>query len=147
VFAWLELKTHCHATEDEAKVARSLQALFPGAKPQITKTAGFHKNPILVISARTERAKDIKEFWRLMDSSGLVGRIVDSLKDEVDEGGLLHLRLGKQEAYLGKPAIARDEDAIVVRMRIARRPGAKATWLDEARDSIRGLLEKHVPGS
>lgn len=147
MFAWLELKTHCHATEDEAKVARSLQVLLPGARPQITKTRGFHKNPILVLLARTERARDIKEFWRLMDSSGLVGHIVDSLGEEVDDGGLLHLRLGKQEAYLGKPVIARDEDAIVVRMKIARRPGVKVTLLDEAKDSIRELLEKHVPKS
>lgn len=144
-FAWLELRTHCHATEDEEKVSLALQFLCPGVKPSSTKTEGFHRNPIIVLAARTDNAKSIREFWRLLHGENLVGSILGLGGKAIDKDSVLHFRLDKQEAYLGKAVLAGDEDAIVVRVKVIRYPSAKGDVMSTARESIMELTQRHVP--
>jgi RNA binding exosome subunit len=144
MFAWLELRAHCHATEDEEKVARAMELLCPQAKRTISRTEGYHGNPILVMTARTDSSKAIRRFWLLMQKEGLVDAILNLGDKIVDDGGVLHLRMGKQEAYLGRAVLANEEDVVAVRLKVPRIPSKKASVFETAKETIMELTRDHV---
>jgi RNA binding exosome subunit len=144
MFAWLELRTHCHATEDQEKVARAMQFICPQARLTVARTEGYNRNTILVMTARTDSSKAIKDFWRLLNRESLVDTVLESGSKMVDGNGVLHLRLGKQEAYLGKAVLSEHEDVVSVRMKIARHSPKKQDLLEIARAAIEELKKTDV---
>jgi len=147
MFAWLELRTHCHATEDESKIEQVMAFLCPSVKSTKKKFEGYHKNPLLVFKSRTEKKKAIKEFWELLDSHGLVQSILQSMEKRLDRENILHFRLGKQETYIGRPTLADDDDVVVVRLKVVAFSTKKRDMLDATRDTITELIGKNVSDS
>ena len=144
MFAWLEARAHCHATEDEDKVARSIKFLCPQIDVALAKTEGYYRNPILVLTARTDRQRLIREFWRSLESHGLTEGILSTGRKMIDEEWIMHLRFGKQEAFGGRAVLVNQEDAVSVRLKIARQPPRNRDALEVARQSIEELTEEHV---
>ncbi len=144
-FAWFELRAHCHATEDEEKVAKVLDFLSPGVRPAKVRAEGFYRNPILVFTARTDSQRLIKGFWRLLDEGGLIPAILDNGGQMIDDEGIIHMRMGKQEAYLGKAALAEGEDVVAVRVKVIKYPSQRGSLLDIAKESIMELTRRHAP--
>jgi RNA binding exosome subunit len=144
MFAWLELRTHCHATEDQEKVAKALGFICPHARLTVARAEGYNRNPILVMIARTDSSRAIKDFWRLMHRESLVDAILGSGGKAVDDNGVLHLRLGKQEAYLGKAVLTDREDVVSVRIKIARFSPQKRNPLEIAKETIEELTKVDV---
>lgn len=144
MFAWLELRAYCHATEDQEKVAKALGFICPQAKVTVTRTEGYNRNPILIMTARTDSSRAIKEFWRLLERESLVGSILEYGRKMVDDNGVLHLRLGKQEAFKGKATLTDREDVVSVRIKIARHPPQSKDPLEIARETIQELTKTDV---
>ena len=145
MFAWLELRTHCHATEEEEKVVKAINFLAPGIKVARQRTEGFHRNPIIVLVARTNSKNMMKDFWRLLDGHGLVSRVLECGAKSVDEDGILHFHLGKQDAYAEKAVLTEGEDVVAVRLKIIRYPSQKDSLFDLAKHTVMELTGGHAP--
>ncbi len=145
MFSWLELRTHCHATEDEEKVTRALKNLCPAINPSVAKMDGYHRNPILVLTVKTNKKKDIRAFWKSLNKHDLVPQVLDMLDDGIDDNGVLHLRLDKQEAHHGRFVLTKHNDSIVAKMKIVRFSGSKVSHAEVARESITELTQSNAP--
>ncbi len=144
MFAWLEARTHCHSTEDEDKVARSIQFFCPQARMAVSRAEGYNRNPILVMTARTDSSRAIKDFWRLIQSQHVIEGVLGMGVRMIDEEWVLHLRFGKQEAFRGEVVLVNQEDAVSVRLKIARQPARNRDAFEAAKESIEELTRDHV---
>jgi RNA binding exosome subunit len=138
-FHYLAFRTSVHATEDPAKVEQALRAFIGEAPIGETVLEGHHKNPILLWQAELKGRGPIDAFWRkVAEAPGAVARLAAELPERMDDEMNFYLRLSKQDAYLGKAVLARDDDAIHVRAKVAAFP-AKG---DVARAKMAAFIQK-----
>lgn len=101
------------------------------------KYEGYHGNPIHVIEVELVKKKQIKEFIesfvRSLSEEDL-DLLCSELDERMDEFGVLHIRIGKQEAYLGNVSLTRGADSIVIKMKIPSYPQSKEGSLRRARE-------------
>lgn len=137
MFHWLEIRTFCHATEDEERVVAALRAVLPDGEVKRDALEGHFGNPLVAIAVRTERATDIKEVWRRIVAS--LGRddLLRDLGERLDEDLVYHLRLDKQRAYLGVIARLSSGDVLDLRAKVAAFPKKR----DTAERALRAFLE------
>jgi len=144
MFAWLELRTYCHATEDQEKVVKALAFICPQANLRVAKVEGHNRNPILVMTARADSPRAIKDFWRLMRQESLIGKILGNGRKMMDDNGILHIRLGKQEAYQGRAILSEREDVISARLKVVKYAPSKQDAFDTVRETIEELTKIDV---
>jgi len=131
MFHNVELRAHCHATEEPERVERALRTLSPDCEPEMEKAEGHYGNPILLMRCRLE-GDAIDGFWRRVRDAGVLPRILDGLEDRVDENAVLHVRLDKQRAFAGEIDLTLHDDVIAVRAKIAAHPAKKSAALRAA---------------
>ncbi len=105
----VEISAFSHATEDEDKVEKAMKNLLPEENRDlwITKKTlkGYHGDPITIVTGKVRTKKGATGVLRrvVQELSSLdQQRILDELEERLDEGGNFHIRLDKQNAYLGK---------------------------------------------
>lgn len=128
----MSLRTYCHATEDPSKVKQALKFLLPGGKLAERKTTGHHGNPIMVYEVRVDKSSEAREFWKRMMESMTQDEMLENLDTMVDDDCVLHARLDKQKAFLGKIELVKHEDVIAVSSKIESYPRKKKTALKSA---------------
>lgn len=124
--AFIDVSLFAHATEDEDKVLRAVQNLFPSEWwDSVTFTRknlwGHHKNPIALFETRIKDKEVIQAFIESL-SSNLSVMDKQELFDEIGryvEKGSLFLRLDKQVAFRGSPKLC-TADPIRVRIRFRK---------------------------
>jgi len=139
MFHSVDLRAFCHATEDAARVEKALHTLSSEVSIDTEATEGHHGNPILMLSCRLQKDDAINSFWRRVKDAGLLERILENLDGRIDEDAVLHLRFDKQDAYSGSLALAKNDDVIVVRAKIAAHPAKKSVAVRVAREYLRRL--------
>jgi len=134
-FAGLHARTICHATEDLDKVRLAMRNAVGEVEQRISKTEGHHGNPITILEASVDDPKALDEFFlRIGDAT--VKEMLDSLDNRIDDGCNLFLKLDKQAALLGNLQMARNDDAISIRIKVSAFP---------ARCSIaRGMVDEYL---
>ena|SRR5437867_3387893 len=135
MFHSVELRAYCHATEEEDRVARALQTLSPDA-PKVERTEGHHGNPILLMECRIADRDGIANFWGRIKEAGVLPQVLEGLQDRIDGDAVLHLRIDKQRAFAGAIELARHDDVISVRAKVAAHPANRATALRSAREYL-----------
>ena len=139
MFHWLEARAFAHATEDEERVVAALRTLLPEGEVRREKLEGHFGNPLLMLAVRAERAEGIRAVWRrIVDALGR-DAILGGLEERVDEDGLYHLRVDKQQASLGMIAPPSDGDVIDVRAKVAAYPKKREIALRVLREFVEGL--------
>ncbi len=133
---WIEVRTYCHATEEEELVARALETACPSGDVRRETLEGHFGNPLVRLTKRVVDAKGIAVVWDRWTASGVLGTIARDLDARVDEEGVLHFRIDKQRAYEGRLEVAREPDTIDIRLKLMAFPAKP----DEARRVARGLL-------
>jgi RNA binding exosome subunit len=121
VFHYVHLRAFAHETEDPAKVQGALRQAAQDEVPiRETYVDGSHGNRIIILDAEVKSAPGAKRlFGALMkDDPRGFEEVAGTLRERLDENLNLHLRLDKQEAALGRVALARGDDAITVRAKI-----------------------------
>ncbi|MEM0014164.1 MAG: RNA-binding domain-containing protein [Zestosphaera sp.] len=117
----LTLTAFSHSTEDPAKVKQAVLNLLPPElrsgviiEEQVAK--GHYGNPIILITFRLkERESEVLAFKHVVCSLAVVDRslLMATLPRRVGaKNSVIHLRLSKQEALLGR-AILMDGDDVV----------------------------------
>ena len=107
-FHYVDLRAFCYATEDEKRVIDALRTFLPEEFPiERAETEGFHGDRILVLSARVERADDVRFVLDRLSTLEDHDRLRDELVDRVDENCSLFLRFDKQRAFRNEVALGR----------------------------------------
>ncbi len=134
---YILFRTQSHATEDVARVREALGHVLPDGTPvDALETEGYFGNPITVLTARLEKkAADrylgfLRQKLPEPDRKGMVAE----LPERIDEACFFHLRLSKQDAYLGDLRITYGEDAISLRAKLEAYPAKQETCLKQIRD-------------
>jgi RNA-binding protein len=133
---WADARTYCHATEDEGRVEAALAFAFPFGSSAREPLQGHFGNPLVRLTRRIEDRASIRTLWARWSGAGLPDRIRDDIEARVDEEGVLHFRLDKQAAFQERLELAKDADAIDVRLKLIAYPAKQ----EEARRAARSLL-------
>lgn len=133
---WIEARTYCHATEEEERVARAIAFVCPEGETEREVLEGHFGNPLVRLTRRVEDGKAIRRVWGQWTASGLPASISKDVDARIDEDGILHFRIDKQAAFQERLALAKDADAVDVRLKLMAYP-AKA---EEARRVARSIL-------
>lgn len=137
---WIEGRTYCHATEDESRVGRALAFVCPEGKASREVLEGHFGNALVRLTRRVEERKAVRRLWERWSEAGLADAIGSDVDARVDEEGILHFRLDKQAAFEERLALAKDADAIDVRLKLIAYP-AKA---EEAKRIARSIVQGAV---
>ncbi len=125
------LTTTVHATEDKLKVLKALLNVIP---PSIRENStirevhveGHYGNPIILLNVSIEGYGAEETFKYIIKGlSGTDRKILSATLDmRVDESNRLHIRISKQQAYLGNILIYDGDDVvkIVVHFMLPRLP-------------------------
>lgn len=137
---WIVARAYCQATEDEARVGGALSAAVSGGAASQERLDGQFGNPVLVVSRRLERAADLRTTWARWVEAKLAPELLRDLELRVDDDGVLHFRLDKQQAAEGHLLLQRGADAIDVQVKIKAYPANPA----EIRRVARALVMEAV---
>ena len=137
---WIEARTYRHATEDEARVETALAFALPGAESIREVLEGHFGNVLVRLTRRIEDGKSIRAVWERWAAAGLPQTLDSNVDARVDEEGVLHFRLDKQSAFQEQLALAKDSDAIDVRLKVVAYPAKP----EVARRVARSILEGAV---
>jgi RNA binding exosome subunit len=128
----ISYRTFVYGTENEEKVKTAIKTLFPKSSPQREETEGYYKNPVLILTDKIEKNKDIKDF--IARSQNLSDQILPDLDRKMDDKGNLFLRFDKQKAYQGELEIVEHGDSIHLKIKLAAYPAKKEPALKLARE-------------
>ena len=144
----VEVSVFSHATEDEDKVEKAMKNLLPEQNRDLWITRktlkGYHGDPITIVTGKIRTKKGATGVLRrvVQKISALdQQRLLDELEERLDEGGNFHIRLDKQNAYLGKVRLL-ETDPVKMKFRL-RLPNGKdrAEYVREIIDTI--IKEEH----
>jgi len=137
MFHWIEFRAFTHGTEDVAKVERALRTPGGDAELQTERTRSHFGTPLLIQIIRIERAAEVTAAWDRVAGRANAREWLRRLEGRVDEDGVFHARLGKQEAFDGNITTAKDGDVIDLRAKPkvfpAKREAALAVLEEELR--------------
>lgn len=118
------ITTLVHATEDETKVSKSIQTLFPkdANVPPFTRATlkGYFGDPITTIKVQVKNRRPASDLFDnlLKHLSSLdVTDLIEGLPQRIDESNNLYLRFDKQKACQGKIVLS-SHDALKVKIRL-----------------------------
>lgn len=128
----ISYRTFVYGTENEEKVKTAIKTLFPGSITQREETEGYYKNPVLILTDKIEKNRDIKDF--IVRSQKLSHQIRYDLDRKMDDKGNLFLRFDKQKAYQGELQIVEHGDSVHLKIKLAAYPAKKEPALKLARE-------------
>lgn len=135
-FHYIDLRTFCYATEDEARVEEALRTFLPPEFPiDRSVTEGHHGDRILVLSARIENADAVRFVWDRVSRLPQFGRLGAELDERIDDNCSLFLRLDKQAASHGDVQLG---EGITLRAKVEAYPAKKATAVENAKAAFGG---------
>ena len=129
VLAQITAHALVHATEDEIKVRKAIENLFPETthdelRFKRTQLRGHHHNPIIRLEAKLKNPKYLK--LALKDMGKRLPReerqyIAETLRTRTNQKGRLFLRFDKQESYQGRLRLVNQGDSLRVVIRFSGR--------------------------
>ena len=132
---YVDLRAFCYATEDDQRVEAALRTFLPeGVELDRAASAGHHGDRILVVSARVERADEMRYVLDRVAEVDDLDAVVAELDDRVDENCAFYLTLDKQAAYRGE---VRRGDGITLRSKVEAYPAKR----EHAVENVRELFE------
>ncbi len=121
----MEFRAHCHATEDEERVLQAFTFVSGIDTPRVARAEGYHGNPIVIFIGLMEDAKSIDAFWKRVREAGELDSVVETLEKRLDDDCVFHLRFDKQEAYAGRLKVARHDDVVTLKAKVAAYPARR----------------------
>jgi len=131
----ISYRAFVYGTENKEKVLESIKTLFPNSSPQCEETEGYYKNPVLILTNKIDKKREIKDFVDKLSKMNdpIRKRILHRLEDKMDDSGNLFLRFDKQRAYQDDLKIVEHGDSIHLKIKIAAYPAKKKVALEIAR--------------
>jgi RNA binding exosome subunit len=140
-YHWVRLRASCHPTEDLAKVEAALRfvAGVPGLPLESTAMDTHHGGTVRIVEAVLDRSRAVRDvLQRLLDLPGAREELAATLEARTDDDGVLYVRFDKQEAFQGRLALTRGEDAVQLRLRMETYPASREAALAALRELVSG---------
>lgn len=133
-FHYIDLRTFCYATEDEKRVEQALRTFLPEAF-EIDRVAntGHHGDRIVILSARVERADDVRHVLAKLSELPDVDAVMDELDGRVDDNCAFFLTLDKQAAF--RSDIKRG-NGLTLRAKVEAYPAKREAAVENARTAL-----------
>lgn len=122
---WIAARAYCQATEEESRVGEALQAVVSGGAASTERVAGQFGNTVLVLSRRADHADEVRATWSRWREADLPRDLLPDLEGRLDDDGVLHFRLDKQDAAAGRLQLRRSADAIDVQVKVKAYPAKR----------------------
>lgn len=138
-FHYFDLRAFCYVTEDDKRVEDALRTFLPEEfELQRVESEGHHGDRILVLSARVEKADQMRT---VLESLGdladeELARVRDELDERVNENCAFFLTLDKQAAYNGEVTLG---DGITLRGKVEAYPAKRESAIENAQEVIEEL--------
>jgi RNA binding exosome subunit len=136
---YLIFRAFCQATEDEKKVMSAIKLVTGSEDFTVTKSQGFHGNPILIIEALVKSKKRIDSIFQSLGHQHL-RELRDTLESRLDDNGNFFFRLDKQAAFEGMIVLTGQDDVIAVKGKVKAYPNNRDNAMKTMRDFLDGLL-------
>jgi RNA binding exosome subunit len=134
---YVDLRAFCYATEDDQRVEAALRTFLPeGVELDRAASAGHHGDRILVVSARVERADEMRHVLDRLAELDDVDSVVEELDERVDDNCAFYLTLDKQAAFNGE---IRRGDGITFRSKVEAYPARREKAVANARELFESL--------
>ncbi|WP_435194241.1 RNA-binding protein [Natronomonas sp. EA1] len=138
-FHYVDLRTFCYATEDEKRVEGALRTFLPEEfEIERVESEGHLGDRILVLSARLERADDVRHALSKLAEVPDLDDVLAELDQRVDDNCAFYLTLDKQAAFRGD---VERGDGITFRAKVEAYPAKKETAVTNARETLTELAE------
>ncbi|TKX54745.1 RNA-binding protein [Halorubrum sp. SP3] len=138
-FHYVDLRAFSYATEDEKRVEQALYNLLPeDIELDRVENVGHHGDRIVVLSARVERADEMRHVLDRLSELNDLDRVLDELDERVDDNCALFLRLDKQAAFRGDVRLG---PGLTVRTKVEAYPAKKETAVENARETLSRLAD------
>ncbi|MFC6716924.1 RNA-binding protein [Natrialbaceae archaeon GCM10025810] len=139
---YVDLRTFCYATEDDKRVEEALRTYLPEEVDlERAESEGHYGDRILVLSARVERADEIRHVLSRLSELEEFDRLLRELDQRVTENCELFLRLDKQAAFNGEVALG---DGITFRAKVEAYPAKKERAVENAREVLQRIHDEDV---
>ncbi len=133
---YVDLRTFCYATEDDKRVEAALRTFLPEEFDlERVESEGHYGDRILVLSARVERADEIRHVLDQLADLEDFERVMAELDERVTENTELFLRLDKQAAFNETVRLGK---GITLRAKVEAYPAKK----EKAVANARAVLEE-----
>lgn len=130
-FHYIDLRTFCYATEDDARVEAALRTFLPPEFPiERARNKGYHGDEIIVLSARVENADEMRYVLEHVNELPDIDRVLAELDERIDEDCSLFLQFDKQAAFRDEVALGK---GILLRAKVEAYPAKKETAVENAR--------------
>ncbi len=139
VFLWIDVRAFCHPTEQEDRVRKAIETVAAGAAIRADQVESHFGPPLIVLTARIDASEAKKAFWRPLKGAKVIDRLIETMKDRVDDDCVLHIRLDKQRAFLGDLALADHDDVLSVRAKVTSFPAKRNEAARRAKAYLAGL--------
>ena len=134
---YVDLRAFCYATEDEQRVEAALRTFLPeDVELDRAESAGHHGDRILVVSARVERADEMRHVLDRLAELDDIDSVVEELDERVDDNCAFYLTLDKQAAFHGE---IRRGDGITFRSKVEAYPAKREKAVANARELFESL--------
>ncbi len=120
-FHYLMFRAFCQATEDENKVISAIKFVSGSAEISVTRSQGFHGNPITILEAEVKSKKRIDSAFRNLGRQH-IQELRDTLDSRLDDDGNFFFRLDKQAAFGGQVLLTKHDDVIAVKGKVKAYP-------------------------
>ena len=139
-FHYVDLRAFSYATEDVKRVEQALYNLLPeDVELDRAENAGHHGDRIVVLSARVERADEMRHVLDRLSELEALDRVLGELDERVDDNCALFLRLDKQAAFRGDVRLG---PGITVRTKVEAYPAKKEKAVENARGTLSRLADE-----
>ncbi|WP_137291666.1 RNA-binding protein [Natronorubrum halophilum] len=136
---YVDLRTFCYATEDEKRVEEALRTLLPEEfEIERVESEGHFGDRILVLSARVEKANDVRHVLSRLADLESFDELIDELDERVTENTELFLRLDKQAAFGEEIRLG---DGITFRGKVEAYPAKKERAVENAEEVLERLRD------
>lgn len=138
-YHWLRLRATCHPTEDLAKVEQAIRAVagVPDLKVEATAMDTHHGGTVHVLEAVLDRSRAVRDvLQRMLALPGAREDLEATVEARTDDDGVFYARFDKQEAFAGRLALTRGEDAVQLRLRMETYPAGRESSLVALRELL-----------
>ncbi len=106
----------------------------------VTRSRGFHGNPILILEAMVKSKKRIDSIFQSLGHQTL-RELRETLESRLDDDSNFFFRLDKQAAYEGHIAISTQDDVIAVKGKVKAYPNNRERAKKAMMDYLDQLLQ------
>jgi RNA binding exosome subunit len=134
-------RTLVHGTESEERVITALMFASGSDGVQIQKTSGHFQNEIIILSLEISEKRKISALLGRLKDAGLIDKLISEADQRTDDECMFHFRLDKQEAYLEKLSLAKNEDVIACAIKILAYPAKRKNAVKSITETFGNFID------